>query len=160
MRKPNSSVTIVVGMAAFVLYGGHAAAQDHGDAGHGQMSLTEQLMRADTNEDGTVTALELVSLLAGGRDGHPAGDTPGRAHHGNVDGHGSPHGDASGGHGSAGLAALLGGHGGAAISDLSQADLVARVEMLVSHADTNDDAALNASEVEALVAMLSTGGGH
>ena len=34
------------------------------------------------------------------------------------------------------------------------------MEMLVSHADTNDDAALNASEVEALVAMLSTGGGH
>jgi hypothetical protein len=43
---------------------------------------------------------------------------------------------------------------------MSQADLEARVEMLVSHADTNSDAALNASEVDALVAMLAAGGGH
>ena len=161
MRKLSVTVTIVLGMTAVVLYGGHAAAQDHGDAGHGQMSLTEQLMRADTNEDGTVTAVELVSLLVGGRDGHPGGDTTGTSPHGNAGVHGgSPHGDASGGHGSAGLAALLGGHDGAAISDLSQADLEARVEMLVSHADTDNDAALNASEVETLVAMLSAGGGH
>ena len=161
MRKRSVTVTLVVGMAAFVLYGGYVAAQDHGDAGPGQVSLTEQLMRADTDEDGTVTAVELMSLLTGGRDGHPGGDTTGTAPHGNAAGHGSPHGDAGGGRGrSAGLVALLSGHGGAAISDLSQADLEARVEMLVSHADTDDDAALDASEVDTLVAMLSAGGGH
>ena len=35
-------------------------------AGHGAVSLSEQLMRADTNEDGNVTPVEIVSLLQGG----------------------------------------------------------------------------------------------
>ncbi len=160
MRQLLLTVTIVGGVVAFVLPGGQVAAQDHGGAGHGAVSLSEQLMRADTNEDGNVTPVEIVSLLQGGHEAHGGGITDGTAHHGNTEGLGNPHGDLGAGQGAANLATLLGGHDGTAIADMSQADLEARVEMLVSHADTNSDAALNASEADALVAMLAAGGGH
>ncbi len=160
MRQLLLTVMIVGGVVAFVLPGGQVAAQDHGGAGHGAVSLSEQLMRADTNEDGNVTSVELVSLLGSAREAHGGGDADGTAHHGNAQGHGNPHGDLGVGHGAANLATLLGGRDGTAIGDMSKADLEARMTMLVTHADTNNDAALNTSEVDALVAMLRTGGGH
>jgi len=176
MKLRVTTLTVVVGVVAFVLYGGQAAAQEHG-AGHDQASLTAQLMGADANEDGSVTTEEIVSLLLGGlgdhaehaehgdhadHDAHHGGDTDGAAHHETAEGHGNPHGD-GGGHADGNLAALLGGQGAAAIADMSRADLETRVTMLVSHADTNSDAALNATEAAALVAMIGTmraGGGH
>ena len=159
MRQLLLTVSIVVGLVAFVPQGG-VVAQDHGGAGHGEVSLSAQIMHADTNEDGNVTPVELVSLLGSAREAHGGGDADGAVHHGNAEAHGDPHGDLGGGHGSASLATLLGGHDGAAIGDMSPTDLEAHVTMLVDHADTNSDAALNASEVESLVAMLRTGGGH
>jgi hypothetical protein len=160
------TIAIVAGAVGFVLQGGQAFAQDHGDAGHGAVSLADQIMRADANEDGNVTSIEIASLLLGGHGGgsHDGnGDHDGAGHHGAAEGQGNPHGDLAGAQGSGNLAALFGGHDGAAIAEMSQADLEARLDMLVSHADANSDAALNASEVEALVEMVETmraGGGH
>ncbi|HJN46396.1 MAG: hypothetical protein CL477_07215 [Acidobacteria bacterium] len=162
MKQLLLTVAIVAGVVGFVMQGGRAFAQDHGGAGHGDVSLTDQLMRADANEDGSVTSVEIASLLLGGSEGHGNGDHDGAGHHG-AGGGGNPHGDLAGGQVSgdmAALAAMFGGHDGA---ELSRADLEARLDMLVSHADANSDAALNASEVESMLAMMETmraGGGH
>ncbi len=162
MRQHLLTVMVVVGVA-FAVHGGPVAAQDHG-AVHGQASLTDQLMSADANEDGKVTPVEIANLLTGNRPGHGGGDHDGAGHHETAEVHGNPHGDHGGdhpdGHGAASLATLLGGHGGTALADMSQADLEARLTMLVGHADTDSDSALNASEAEALIAMMREGGGH
>ncbi len=162
MKQLLMIATLVAGVVGFTLGSGQAFAQDHGGAGHGDVSVTDQLMRADANEDGSVTSVEIANLLMGGSEAHGNGDHDGAGHHG-AGGGANPHGDLAGGQGSgnlAALAAMFGGHDGA---EVSRADLEARLDMLVSHADANSDAALNASELESMLAMMETmraGGGH
>jgi hypothetical protein len=163
MRQLLTSATVVAGVLGFVLQGGQSFAQDHGGAGHGAVSLTDQIMGADANEDGKVTSVEIAGLLLGGHEGHgnAGGDHDGAGHHGAAEERGNPHGDSGGD--LAALAGLFGGHDGATLADMSQADLEARLDVLVSHADGNGDAALNAGEVESMLAMIETmraGGGH
>ena len=43
---------------------------------------------------------------------------------------------------------------------MTKADLEARIDMFVSHGDTNADAALDATEIETLATMMQNAGGH
>jgi hypothetical protein len=159
MNRLLMTAIILGGVGAFVLGGGPIAAQDHGGAGHGQVSIAERLMSADADENGTVTEQELVVSFEGMIPGH-GGDAGGAAHHGNTGGGGNPHGALGGARNSAALALLLGAPEGTAISQLTQADLSARASMIVSHADANGDAALDATEVEAFATMMQSAGPH